>query len=417
MRRTTSVLFLLALRTQAQDCSIPFTEPLFDVRHDSDLWYGNATRFDGGTDSLRLDLYKPVGDGQTERPLVVAIHGGGFYEGNRSELGSYCSSLASMGWACATISYRLGFYGTGLFQPPWAYDPFEVQRAIYRAAQDAKGAVRFLKGRHAQDSTSTTNVLLLGFSAGAITALHAAYMDLPAEKPVGAGALADVQHLFTFYPRPDLGAVEGELHTGSYDASVLGVVSMYGALLDTAFIGGALDPALYTYHQTGDPIVACGFNRPYWGIGFGIPDNDPYLFGSCAIAPRMQHLGFAPDRYHATVYNGNEHAVHDPTAIFNESTQWMRDLFCLSTAIPVAATTAQGLLAYPSPSSGLITLESTDGAPGLLRVQDITGRLLHEDRCTEWPCTIDLSAAPRGTHLITLIGEDGVVRRTRIVLR
>ncbi|HNA33749.1 MAG TPA: hypothetical protein PL106_11560, partial [Flavobacteriales bacterium] len=84
---------------------------------------------------------------------------------------------------------------------------------------------------------------------------------------------------------------------------------------------------------------------------------------------------------------------------------------------PVAGTTAPGLMTYPSPSSGLITLEGTDGAPGLLRVQDITGRLLHEERCTEWPCTIDLSAAPRGTHLVTFVRNDGMTRRTRIVLR
>ncbi|MCB0786049.1 MAG: hypothetical protein KDC02_17815, partial [Flavobacteriales bacterium] len=78
--------------------------------------------------------------------------------------------LAAQGWAAATVGYRLDFYGTWLLGSPWAYDPAEVIRAAYRAQQDVRGAVRYLKGRAAQDSSSTTNVYLLGFSAGAISA-------------------------------------------------------------------------------------------------------------------------------------------------------------------------------------------------------------------------------------------------------
>src|SRR5690606_24722653 len=150
----------------AQDCSIPFTTPLFGTRVETGLIYGQATAFNGGTTDLPLNLHKPVGDGQTERPMVIAIHGGGFTGGARTELDDYCRTLASMGWTAATISYRLGFYGTGALDPPYAHDPAEVLRATCRAMQDAKGAIRFLKGRHAQDSTSTTKILLVGFSAG-----------------------------------------------------------------------------------------------------------------------------------------------------------------------------------------------------------------------------------------------------------
>jgi len=416
MRFAGILLFLLSLRSLAQDCSIPFTDPMFGVAAESDLWYGNALRFDGGTDSLRLNLYKPVGDGQLERPLVVAVHGGGFTGGHRNDLNGYCSQLASMGWSCATISYRLGFYGTVLFQPPWAYDPHEVRRAIFRAAQDAKGAVRFLKGRHAQDSTSTTNVLLLGFSAGAITALHATYLDQPAEKPASASAIADVQHLFTFYPRPDLGDFDGTLNTGEFDASVIGVVGMYGGLLDTAMIDSPDGPALYTYHQTGDPIVACGHDRPYWGIGLGVPDNYPYLFGSCAIAPYAEQLGFTPGHYHSTIHAGNAHEVHDPSAIMTESAQWMRDLFCLPTPVSAIAVTQPRLDVRPVPSAGVITIANPHAGPGVVRVHDITGRQLHDERCTAWPCALDLSGAPRGAHVLTFLPDDDGALRTRIVL-
>ncbi len=252
-------LFLLAapLCLAAQNCSLPFTLPLFGVHVDSAVVYGSATRYDGGTSELRMNIFKPVGDGQTERPLLVVIHGGGLFAGDMNEMNDLCHGFASSGWAAATISYRLGFYGNGLFDPPYSYDPAEVQRALYRAMQDAKGAVRFLKGRHALDSTSTTNVFMVGFSAGALTALQAAYLTDAPQKPAACGAIGDVQHFLNFYPRPDLGDVDGALNQNGQTAEVAGVVSIFGAIADTSWI--TVDgPALYTYHQTGDPIVGCG---------------------------------------------------------------------------------------------------------------------------------------------------------------
>lgn len=412
-----SIVMVLPATVYAQDCTIPFVQPLFDVQAESDLWYGNATRFNGGTDSLRLNLFKPVGDGQEERPLVVAIHGGGFSAGNRAELNDYCNTLASMGWSCATISYRLGFYGTGVVEPPYAYDPNEVRRAMYRAMQDAKGAIRFLKARHLQDSTSTTNVLLVGFSAGAITALHAAHLDRPEEKPAGANAIGQVQHFLNFYPRPDLGPVEGELNTqNGYDASVLGVVNIFGGVLDTAYIETADGPALYSYHQTLDPVVGCGFQRPYWGIGLGVPDNYPYLYGSCAIDPHAQSLGYASERYKFTLHQGNEHDIHDPVGILLESLLWMRELFCgLSTSIAPSAPSPT-IRVYPNPTSGALRIErSHNSGPLPYEVLDALGRRVHGGVLTGDVQQIDLTGISAGLYLLRATVNE-VVETERFVI-
>ena len=53
-------------------------------------------------------------------------------------------------------------------------DTAEVYRALYRAMQDTKTAMRFLKARSAQDSTNRDAVYIVGESAGAFTALQAA---------------------------------------------------------------------------------------------------------------------------------------------------------------------------------------------------------------------------------------------------
>ncbi len=401
-----TVVFLLSgtCALHAQDCNIPFTQPLFGVQVESDLWYGNATRFNGTQDSLRLNLYKPVGDGQSERPLVVVIHGGGFIEGHRNDLNDYCNTLASMGWACGTISYRLGIYGTGLLDPPYAYDPNEMRRAIYRSMQDTKGAVRYLKGRHLQDSTSTTNVLLVGFSAGSFGAMHAAYLDQPGEKPAAANAIGQVQHFLTFYPRPDLGPVEGTLHLSDHDASVLGVVNIFGALLDIAYIEGPDDPALYSYHQTLDPVVGCGFQRPYWGIGLGVPDNYPYVHGSCSIDTHMQGLGFAPGRYQFNLHNGSDHDVHDPQGVLLETLQWMRDLFCPLNASVTGFTLLEPIHIYPNPGGGLFRVERNGDGPAPYWLHDAMGRLVHAGTLWGGTQTIDMRHLPDGVYLLRGVG-------------
>lgn len=404
------VLLAAAVAVRGQDCSIPFTDSLFAVQVESGVWYGNATRFDGGTDSLRLNLYKPVGDGQTQRPLVVLIHGGGFFEGSRDEFNPWAEELASKGWAAATISYRLGFYGSWLFGPPYANDPHELRRAIYRAMQDAKGAVRFLKGRHEQDSTSTTAVFLLGGSAGAITALHAAYLDNPSEKPADCGAIGDVQHFLSFYPRPDLGSMDGDLNLNGQDASVMGVVNIYGALMDTAYIESAEDAALFSYHQSGDPVVGCGLQQPYWGIGLGIPDNNPWLFGSCLIEARTQHLGYGADHYRFILHPGNEHAIHDLEGVTAELVQWMRDVMCgIPTAVPQVEPGTLARLA-PNPAAATTTLSLPSPAPASYTITDLQGRPLRQGTVAGGHAVLDLHGLPPGWYLVRIHGTGGVLR-------
>lgn len=407
MRYLLPFAVVLAIAAQAQDCSIPFTAPQFEVRVDSNLWYGNAQRFDGSFDSLRLNLYTPLGDGQTERPVVILIHGGGFTSGHRNDMNALSSYLASCGYAAATISYRLGYYGNGILDAPYAYDPNEFRRATYRAMQDAKGAIRFMKSRHLQDSTSTTNVFALGASAGAITALHAAYMDQPGEKPAGCSAIGQVQHFFNFYPRPDIGSVDGELHLNGQDASLLGVINLFGAVLDTNYIASPDDAALYSYHQTGDPVVGCGLERPYWNLGLGLADQLPWIHGSCSIDLRMQHLGFTSERYLFNLHNGNEHTVHDPVGVLAEVLPWMRNLFCsLTNSVDMPRSTPFSVAPNPASDEVVITRYSSDAA--MFELHDASGRMLQQRTLTQQRFSLDTSELPAGLYLIRLSGKDGV---------
>lgn len=319
---------LLSASLSAQDCSIDFLTPQFGVQQELDLAYGTAPRFNNQMEVLRLNLFKPVGDGQTQRPLIVLVHGGGFFDGHRNDLNALCQGLAAQGWAAATVGYRLDFYGTWLLGSPFAYDASEVVRAAYRAQQDVRGAVRFLKARSGQDSTSTTNVFLLGFSAGAIASLHAAFVDEPSEKPASCGAIGPVQHFLSSYQRPDLGPINGTSSINGQDESVRGIASFYGGLLDTTLIGPSLQHALYLYHQTGDPVVGCYHQQGLWGMPLGVGSNYPYLFGSCVMNDRVNNLDDEPAAYHFHQHVGNAHEVHNMTTVFPEAINFLKEQFC-----------------------------------------------------------------------------------------
>ena len=67
--------------TQAQSAYIQ--NNFSAVRSDVDQVYGIQTNFSGIEDTLHLDIYKPVGDSNCLRPLLVLVHGGSWIGGSK----------------------------------------------------------------------------------------------------------------------------------------------------------------------------------------------------------------------------------------------------------------------------------------------------------------------------------------------
>ncbi len=104
--------------------------------------------YGGGDDpALVLDAYVPT-DGQTNRPAVVLVHGGGWVGGDKAVLAPDATALAQQGFVAFSINY-------GLDDPRWPDEVADVQTAI----------------RWVQDHASTyaldpASVGVLGSSAG-----------------------------------------------------------------------------------------------------------------------------------------------------------------------------------------------------------------------------------------------------------
>lgn len=310
----------------AQPCD--YTTKKYAIQQELNTIYGVVKAFGNRTDTLYIDIYKPLGDKNTLRPMILFIHGGGFSGGNYKDVTNQAKSFAQRGYVAATASYRLGF-----FRPvfpdnyPYALDKAEPERAAYRAMQDIKGAVRYMKGRNKTDSADILNFFIGGYSAGAITSLNVAFVNDNKFRPASCDSINSVVYQGINYKRPSLGNVEGTLNLNGYNASVRGVLNYFGAVADTTVLETA-KPAVFNYHQLGDPVVSAGINKPYYGIGLGISDNWPLLYGSTIISRRLKALGYTGLMLRNRIINGSAHDVDNPALMDTMTANWASAIIC-----------------------------------------------------------------------------------------
>lgn len=283
--RLFSLVFLFTIGFYAVS-QTPYTQNNYSISIESDVVYGISENFAGIDDTLLMDIYKPIGDDNCNRPCLVLVHGGAWIGGTKNDVNiqNIATSFAEKGWVVSCVNYRLGTHKTANYNmytfcnnsisQPCGYicDSAEIYRANYRGQQDAKGAIRFMKTRSPLDSVDISNVFIAGESAGGFVAFAATFQNNPSEKPSFCGAIADAPtpdgDLVNCLPngyslsRPDLGDINGELNTGQYNASVQGIGNFYGGIIDTNILADETEwPAIYMFHQGSDVVVNYNYGR------------------------------------------------------------------------------------------------------------------------------------------------------------
>lgn len=400
-----TILFFIS--AELGSAQLPYTQNNYStVLGESDLIYGMETNFAGISDTLKLDIYKPVGDNNCQRPLLILVHGGSWIAGSKydSNILFMAQEMASKGYVVAAINYRLGMHKTSNYNLYWACntsisapcayiaDSSEIVRAIYRGMQDTKGAVRFMKERANIDSTDINNVFLAGESAGGFIVLSTAFME-EFQKPPDCFALSDAvtpdADLVACLPsgysltRPDLGSIEGTLHIGVTNSNINGVANFYGAMLDpTVMTGSVKKPAVYLFHQGTDVVVDYNYNRVMgrtnWecfsptNICQPYP-NTPFAYGGEALRRQLDSMGTQAPLYRADIiYNysymndcfANGHAIDNVIlrslhmaelfAAVIDSNGNIPPMNC--SLINVEEIDANDFLIYPNPTSGIINI-------------------------------------------------------------
>jgi acetyl esterase/lipase len=134
----------------------PFRMGREGVERIRDVAYGAPLPGDKGRRNL-LDVVRPLGKGE-RRPVLLQIHGGGWVIGDKREQGGpLMGHLASRGWVCFAINYRLS---------PQATFPDHIV--------DVKRAIRWIREHAAEYGADPDFVCVTGGSAGGHLAALAA---------------------------------------------------------------------------------------------------------------------------------------------------------------------------------------------------------------------------------------------------
>jgi BD-FAE protein/type IX secretion system substrate protein len=288
-------VFLFGLCYTHAEAQQRYLEEFFpETTKTTDIVYGNNVSVLAPTTSseLKLDLYEPTGDTETQRPLVLIFHSGTFLPQGLSGLPTGTKSdssvvylatkLAKMGYVVAACDYRLGWNPT---VPDQNVLLFGIMNAAYRGIQDARNAVRFFKHDATNDNLykiDPNKIVVWGNGTGGFLSLGAANLndysediaacctDTPAKFWVNLGVDLPVVHpdingniygtsvgyAPANYPPFNQGDMVNDTNYIAYSSDFQMAVNLGGAVPDSSWITEGTVPTV-SYHVKLDQLTPC----------------------------------------------------------------------------------------------------------------------------------------------------------------
>ena len=253
----------------------------FAIESDTNVIYGNNLGYFSGVDTLKMDIFRVKSqlDNLSKRPLVVLIHGGDFTTGSKLDMKTYAEQFARKGYVAATIDYRLGWNNAGVVNCNGNMATYRF--AMYRAVQDINASLRFLTSNASSYGIDTSYIFLVGQDAGAITALHAGFLDQNEADILFPSAFADMGSLFS---------ATNQINA-SY--SIKGIFNWCGAVLDTSIIDANEQIPILSLHGLKDSIY--GIDTGTYRFCYNPLNDYPLFYGPKQIQKRMNHLGICAE--------------------------------------------------------------------------------------------------------------------------
>ncbi|MBK8493408.1 MAG: T9SS type A sorting domain-containing protein [Saprospirales bacterium] len=236
--------------------------------------------------ALRMNVYEPAGDTETERPLIIYLHTGNFLPqptfcsttGNLEDaaLKEICTRLAKRGYVVAAADYRLGWNPSATTQDERTY---QLLNAAFRGIQDTRTCVRYFKKDYAEGANQygvdTSRITVWGQGTGGYMSLSAATLDkyedillpkftidfmgipVPMVIPQVNGDIWGTSVGIVPFGAPPPFTVGDTLcyinHPG-YSSDFQLCVNMGGALADTSWLDDS-DLPMISYHVTNDSFA------------------------------------------------------------------------------------------------------------------------------------------------------------------
>jgi PKD repeat protein len=219
-------------------CNGAFCDPSFNTStKTSNVVYGIDS------DQHLMNVFEPVGDESTARPVVILFGGGAFSGSNLTLLEPVAEKLTNYGFVVAAARYRNGPSNEG------------TQNFI-RGYQDVCAAVRYFRKEGELWGVDPNKIFVGGNGTGAFLALNHAYLDSD-EVP------AEVVNVVN-----SLGGLEGAQGNDGYSSKASGCISLAGGIYGNLNIIKSDDVPLFAVHGTSDgdvPIGMTASNPPLYG--------------------------------------------------------------------------------------------------------------------------------------------------------
>ena len=203
--------------------------------------------------NLQLDIYQPVGDTENNRPLIILAHGGSFIAGVRANpsMVSLGEAFAKRGYVVASISYRLMTVLDLIFSST-------TLNGVAEALSDGKAAIRYFRKSVVEGNEyniDPNQIYFGGNSAGAIIAIHAAFMQ--------DGEVEDPELIVAM---ENNGGFEGNSGNPGFSSDVRGAISLAGGIANLDFINSSdFNSLLITCHGDLDNTVVYDCGEPLSG--------------------------------------------------------------------------------------------------------------------------------------------------------
>ncbi|MEN9510843.1 MAG: hypothetical protein RLZZ370_662 [Bacteroidota bacterium] len=385
MLRTLLVLFFISCHALSAQIG-RFQKPVFDSIVVETINYSSVFR----DAAHQADVYQPHGDTWSKRPLLLYVHGGSFISGDKAsaDCRDFCRYFARLGYTTVSLNYRLAT----LLQFMQSKD--NQMQTVMRSMADIKSAIRFFRADAAgsnQYRIDPARVFLGGYSAGAVAALHTAYIDSLNELS------AAEQILLT----NAIGNLEGDAGNLGHSSQVTALFSLAGALHKTAWVSPAEEP-VWMAHSRDDATVS--FNC---APGLGLP-NVLELCGTGKLLPELRRQGMLYDSMilekegHGWPSGGNNNAS------FRKALDEIAKFFLpmvqpQSLALKESTLVEQILELFPNPVTAGATLQLRAARPlGYVRIYNQEGKRVMERQLHGDQRTVELSVAhlPAGIYWV-----------------
>ncbi len=360
-------LFLAAQQNNGCDGQ-RYRQDAFSATTKKTVQYAVAKDYGGGTINLSVDVYQPVGDdAAVARPVLIFAHGGSFVTGDRTQMAAWCQAAAKKGYVAATMQYRL--YPWFLLGFP---DSTQIMDAACKATFDMKACVRFFRKDAAagnQFKIDPNLVFIGGYSAGAVTADLAGYMNLDDDLPAFVTNIVEKN-----------GGIEGDTgdslnHTFSSKAKL--VMSMSGGLYRKEWLD-ANEPPFFGIHGTADDVV------PYTS---GLAANVAHLDGSSLLRSRadavglQNHLETCTGADHVNMYGATSPFAPQVANFVDKASAAMQEIICGTTSADDIFNEKSNWSVFPNPTSGDFSVRWNENlATADLQIFDLAGRQIFSQK-------------------------------------